>query len=92
MGANVLSFDVVSLVCYNLSGLSVMSSIFQIDGQIWLVYTFCISDWISCVGPPYVRICVQTEVLKELIIWLWNVSVTFELYLSYLSNVEITYW
>jgi len=65
MGANVLSFDAVSLVWYSISGLSMLSSIFQTDGQIWLVYTFCVSDWISCVGPPYVRICDQIDVLKS---------------------------
>jgi len=35
----VLSLGAVGLVWYSLSWLSVLSSVFQIDGQVWLLYT-----------------------------------------------------
>jgi len=43
-------------VWYSLSRLSVLSNAFQIDGQEWLLYTPGISNWVSCVGQPCVRI------------------------------------
>ena len=51
MVVNVLSPGAVGLVCYSLSWLSVLSNVFQIDGQVWLLYTLSISNWVSCVGP-----------------------------------------
>jgi len=43
-------------VSYGLSWLSVLSDAFQIDGKVWLLYAVCISSWLSCMGPPCVRI------------------------------------
>jgi len=56
MSATVLSFDVVKLVWYCLSGFSLLPIILQIGGQNWLVYILCISSWVSCEGPPSIRI------------------------------------
>jgi len=64
MVVTVLSLGAVELVWYSLSLLSVLSNVFQIDGQVWLFYTLCISNWVSCVVPSCVRICDQTYVLK----------------------------
>jgi len=51
MVVTVLSPGAVGLVCYSLSWLSVLSNVFQIDGQVWLLYALSISNWVSCVGP-----------------------------------------
>ena len=56
MGATVFSLGAVRIVWYSLSGFSVLPSIFQTDGQNWLVITLRISSWVSCMGPPCVRI------------------------------------
>jgi len=56
MSATVVSFDAVKLVWYCLSGFSVLPNILQIGGQNWLVYILCISNWVSCEGPPCIRI------------------------------------
>jgi len=50
MGATVLSLGAVRLVWYCLSGLSVLPNILQTDGQVWLVYTLCISNWVGLYG------------------------------------------
>ena len=54
MVVTVLSLGAVGLVWYSLSWLSMLYNVFQIDGQVWLLYTLGISNWVSCMGPPCV--------------------------------------
>ena len=61
MGATVFSLGAVRIVQYCLSGFPVLPTIFQINGQNWLVITLCISNWVNCMSPPCVRICDQTD-------------------------------
>ena len=56
MVVTVLSLGAVGLVWYSLSWLSVLSIVFQIDDQLWVPHTLCISNWVNCTGPPCVRI------------------------------------
>jgi len=56
MVVTVFSLGAVGLLWYNLSWFSMLSIVFQIDDQVWLLYTLCISNWVSCMGSPYVRI------------------------------------
>jgi len=62
MVVTVFSLSAVGFVWYSLLWLSVLSNVFQIDGQEFLLYTLGISIWVSCMGPPCVRICDQTYI------------------------------
>ena len=60
MGAIVLLLGVVRCV-----GFSCCPVYFKVGSQVWLICIFCFSNWVSCEGPPYIKICDQTYVLKE---------------------------
>jgi len=45
MVVTVLSLGALGLVWYSLSWLSVLSNVFQIDGQVWLLYTLYDTRW-----------------------------------------------
>jgi len=63
MVVTVLSLGAVGLVWYSLSWLSVLSNVFQIDGQGWLLYT--ISNWVSCIGSPCVGLVTSWAVIRR---------------------------
>ena len=65
MGAAAFSLGAVRIVWNSLSEFSLLPSIFQTDGQNWLVITLCISNWVNCMGPPCARICDQTDILRN---------------------------
>ena len=65
MGATLLLLGAVRLVWYSISGFLSCPTYFKTGSQVWLVCIFRFSNWISCEGPPCVKICDQTDVLKE---------------------------
>jgi len=77
MVVTVLPLGAVGLVWYSLSWLSVLSNVFQIDGQEWLLYTLGISSWVSCMGPPCVSWVVIRSVSDPLCVVIRDVELLF---------------
>ena len=67
MGITTLLFGAVRLGWYSLSGFSCCPVYFKVGIEVSLICVLCFTNWVSCEGPPCVKICDQTDVLRDVL-------------------------